>query len=210
MESKNEIVERFSSSYKELRDTEKEEFARICSKFLNETFVVKSKKHDQGDFYFIQENLSLFRDYFALTDYQVVFDQPHGFFYIATEEDRSRIKLNKFETILLLILRLKHYENSKTVNAGEDSSIFLDELIEKVSSFSFFHPEKKMTEYDLALKKLRRAKIIDFKGSKLEVGMSIQILPTILAVLKQSDIDLISAELSSFAKEKGGRDENAE
>ncbi len=210
MEEKNDIVERFALAYKELRDASKDDFARICSKLLNETFIVKSKKFDQFDYYFLQEHLSLFRDYFALTDYRVDFDQPHGFFALATEEDRSRIKLSKFETILLLLLRLKYYENSKTVGAGEDSLIFLDELIESVSSSSIFHPEKKMTEYDLALKKLRRAKVIDFKGSKLEVGMQIQILPTILAVLGQNDIDLITAELQSFVKEKGGNDENAD
>ncbi|HBS03287.1 MAG TPA: hypothetical protein DEA63_05505, partial [Firmicutes bacterium] len=206
MADKNEIAESFVDEYRRMGDGEKQEFARVVSKFLNETFILKNKKMDAYDFYFVQERKALFASYFALTDYVLEFDQERGFFYLATDEDRSRVRLNKFETVLLLILRLKYYENSKTASSPEDNAIGVEELVEKVNQTNIFHPIKRMTEYDLALKKLRRSKILDFKGSKLEASTRMVILPTILVVMGQSDIDLIAAELAAYSKkEEGGK-----
>ena len=53
MADKNEIAENFVSDYKRMGDGEKQEFARVVSKFLNETFILKNKKTDTYDFYFI-------------------------------------------------------------------------------------------------------------------------------------------------------------
>ena len=210
MADKNEIAESFVDEYRRIGDGEKQEFARVVSKFLNETFILKNKKMDAYDFYFVQERKSLFTSYFALTDYVLEFDQERGFFYLSTEEDRSRVRLNKFETVLLLILRLKYYENSKTASSPEDNAIGVEELVEKVNQTNIFHPIKRMTEYDLALKKLRRSKILDFKGSKLEASTRMVILPTILVVMGQSDIDLIAAELAAYSKKEEGGKSDAE
>ncbi len=210
MADKNETAESFVSEYKRMGDGEKQEFARVVSKFLNDTFILKNKKTDAYDFYFVQERRSLFSSYFALTDYALEFDQERGFFYISTEEDRSRVRLNKFETVLLLLLRLKYYENSKTAASADDNTITVEELVEKVNQTNIFHPIKRMTEYDLSLKKLRRSKVIEFKGTKLEAATRMIILPTILVVLGQNDIDLIAAELAAFSKKEEGGKDNAE
>ncbi len=210
MADKNETAESFVSEYKRMGDGEKQEFARVVSKFLNDTFILKNKKTDAYDFYFVQERRSLFSSYFALTDYTLEFDQERGFFYISTEEDRSRVRLNKFETVLLLLLRLKYYENSKTAASADDNTITVEELVEKVNQTNIFHPIKRMTEYDLSLKKLRRSKVVEFKGTKLEAATRMVILPTILVVLGQNDIDLIAAELAAFSKKEEGGKDNAE
>lgn len=207
MPDKNEIADNFVDEYKQMGDGEKQEFARIVSKFLNDTFIIKNKKTDTYDFYFVQERRGVFSSYFALTDYVLNFDQERSFFFISTEEDRSRVRLSKFETVLLLLLRLKYYENAKSVATPEDNMIILEELVEKVNQTNIFHPLKRMTEYDMSLKKLRRSKIIDFKGSKLEGATHIIILPTILVVLGQQDIDLIAASLAAFGKKEGGNDD---
>ena len=207
MADKNEIAETFIGEYKSMGDGEKQEFARVVSKFLNETFILKNKKTDTNDFYFVQERKTLFSSYFGMTDYKLEFDQERGFFYISTEEERSRVRLNKFETVLLLLLRLKYYENAKTAASSSDNAIGVEELVEKVNQTNIFHPLKRMTEYDLSLKKLRRSKVIDFKGSKLEASTRLVILPTILVVLGQSDIDLIAAELAAYSKKEGGKDD---
>ena len=207
MPDKNEIADNFVDEYKQMGDGEKQEFARIVSKFLNDTFIIKNKKTDTYDFYFVQERRGVFSSYFALTDYVLNFDQERSFFFISTEEDRSRVRLSKFETVLLLLLRLKYYENAKSVATPEDNMIILEELVEKVNQTNIFHPLKRMTEYDMSLKKLRRSKIIDFKGSKLEGATHIIILPTILVVLGQQDIDLIAASLTAFGKKEGGNDD---
>ena len=213
MADKNETADSFVEEYKKLSDTEKQEFSRIVSKFLSETFILKAKKTDAYDFYAVQERKDLYSSFFSLMDYELQFDQERGFFYLSTEEERNRVKLSKFETVLLLLLRLKYYENAKTASSIEDNSITLDELIEKVGNTNIFKPAKRMTEYDASLKKLRRAKIIDFKGSKLEASSKLVILPTILVVLGQNDIDLIAAELSAFNtndKKGGSTDEDAD
>ena len=207
MVDKNEMADAFLAEYKAMGDGEKQEFARVISKFMNETFILKSKKTDANDFYFVQERRALFSSYLGLTDYRLEFDSERGFFYIATEEERSRVRLNKFETVLLLLLRLKYYENAKTAASPDDNFIVLEELVEKVNQTNVFHPLKRMTEYDLSLKKLRRSKIVDFKGSKLEASTRLVILPTILVVLGQQDIDLIAAALEAYSKKEGGKDD---
>lgn len=184
----------------------KDDFSRLCSKLLNETFIIKTARRDVNDFYFLLEHVSLFKAYFDLIDYDVVYDQARGLFYIATKVDRNRYPLTKFETILLLYFRLKYYEKSRVVSLSENIYVSLAETMEDLRTYNIYNNEKKQSDYDKALRSLRRRKLIDF-NSAIGEGMLIQILPSILVVVTQDDIDSINASLKAYELEEGGSED---
>lgn len=184
----------------------KDDFSRLCAKLLNETFIIKSAKRDTNDFYFLLEHISLFKAYFDLIDFDVIYDQSRGLFYIQTKLDRNRYPLTKFETILLLYFRLKFYEKSKSVSLSENIYVSLGETMEDLKTYNIYNNEKKQTDYDKALRSLRRRKLIDF-SSAIGEGMLIQILPSIMVVVTQDDIDSINRSLKAYEIEEGGSDD---
>lgn len=202
MSDKVEQAKLLSESFAAMGEGEKDDFSRLASKLLNETFIIKQAKRDANDFYFLLEHSALFRAYFGLIDYDVIYDQPRGLFYIQTKLDRNRYQLTKFETILLLYFRLKYYEISRTISSTENVYVSLSETMEELRNYNIYSSEKKQTDYDKALRSLRRRKIIDFASNNIAEGMQIQILPSILVVVTLDDVEGLNSALRAYEREE--------
>ena len=160
MASKINYLRRFSVAFEGLGETKQNDFSRIVSRFLNETFILKECETDRRDYFFISENKEMFFDYFAIIDYDFIFDLENHCFYIKTLENRNRVRLNKFDTAVLLILRKMYYLKRKDVTTEDKVIITLDELIEQIRTTQIFNPDKKISAYAETLRKLRIHKII--------------------------------------------------
>jgi len=200
---KREIAPAFAEAYAALKEKEKEEFSRICNKLIHETFIIKGKDNERMDYYFMQENLTLFRLFFAIIDFEVMQDISKGIMYIRTTEDHNRVRLNKFETVILLILRKFYYSKSKEITSTAKVVIGIEDLVNEVRETQIFGADKRMPAYRDALKNLRQYKVIDYEKPYLMPEHNIEILPSILLVITQDDIEAINGRLREFANEKG-------
>lgn len=203
-----ETVSNFNAQVSELKtEEEKFSFSRIANKLLNETFLIKIKKRDSSDYYFVLENFSLFDSFFSIIDYDCVQDKENGLVYIRTSLDRNRVRLTKFETVLCLQLRLDYFKLHKEASATEKMIVTLEVLEESVRNTSIFNPAKKITEYSEALRKLKRLKLIDYENSKISGDLCIEILPSIMVVVSISDLEDINAKLKMLEKDSKAEDE---
>lgn len=209
--SKNLACEEFTREYKNLSDTKKDNFSRLCNKLLNENFIYfsRSDTRDRNDYYDILTMKSLIENYFTMLDYDLVHIDTYKIFFLKTTADRYRLKLKKMETVLLLVFRLLYHKGSLNVNSSTDISTTFSELSQEVNKTGIFNNLLTKTDYLNALKTLRKHKLINFTFNDLQDDNIILIYPTILYVVKIDNIDAINSKIKSY-KNSLTEDENDE
>ena len=198
MRDKILALNEFNEKYRELNETNKKTFSRIVNKLIKETFIVKEKELDKGDYLYVLENKALFISYFELSDYELVLDRFNDLCYIKTTENRNRVRLNKFTTCLVLILRQFYYIKRKEITADNHVVVQLEEIIEKVRTSKVFKEDKKINAYKESLPLLRNYKLIDYKASVINESLPIRILPSVQIVVPQDKLEEINARLSAM------------
>ena len=208
-------LDSFAEEYRPLSETKKSEFARIVSRLLNSTFLFKGKEGDTNDFYSVVERRDLFASYLAMIDYELIYDEDNGLVMIRNEEGRNRVHLNKFDTAVLLILRKLYNVKKREVSFEDKVIVDVETIVDEMRTAQVFEDEKKAAAYEDTFRKLRRHKIIDFAGSKIDEGTNIQILPSIVVILPQDSLIDFAKRLESFrikeekeVVEEGNENEN--
>ena len=200
-------AEQFLQEYLMLKDSEKATFSKIVNKLLGESFLVKEKQEDRGDFFFFFFNLALFVHYFSIIDYEVVYDKYNEVCYIKKQENKYREKLSKFDTVIILILRKLYYLKRKEAASGGRAVVQLEEIIEQVKSTKIFRDDKKVNSYRDSLLKLRKYKVIDFSATNITEELVVRILPTIQVIIQQDSLDDLTDRLTTLKKEEGDEGE---
>lgn len=198
MRDKILALDEFNEKYRELNETNKKSFSRIVNKLIKETFIVKEKESDRSDYLYVLENKELFISYFEISDYELILDRFNDLCYIKTTENRNRVRLNKFTTCLVLILRQFYYIKRKEITADNHVVVQLEEIIEKVRTSKVFKEDKKINAYKESLPLLRNYKLIDYKASVINESLPIRILPSVQIVVPQDKLEEINARLSAM------------
>lgn len=206
MASKDLLLKAFGDAYSVIVETQQSNFSRIFSKLMNQNFILKEFEDDRKDYFFLTENKELFQSFFALVDYELVFDASNRCFYLKTIENRNRVHLTKFDTVVLLVLRKLYYSKRKETTSEDIVLISLDELVDQVRTTQIFFPDKKITAYSDTIKKFRVHKVIDYEGNKIFSDMNIRILSSILIVVPQKNIDEVLARIETLKVDNGGED----
>lgn len=204
MSNKVKIARNLADSFEALTETECNKFSRLVNKLLRETFILKNKDSDKMDYYDISAHFYLYFDYFALMDYELINDTNHSLFYIKTLQDRNRVQLYKFETVVALILRRLFYSKAKEINSNGKIIVSLDEIIDQMKIAQIYKDEKKITSFTQCLRLFRRYKIVDFAASKIDENTQIEIYPTIQIIIPQDSIEDIALRINSLKKEDRG------
>lgn len=196
---KNKACEDYSKEYISLNDTKKIVFSKLCNKLLNDNFIYASKQEDYSDYYSVLGMHDLIENFFSMIDYDLVHIDTYKIFYIQTNADRNRLKLKKFETVMVLILRLLYHKGSLDVNSSSDISTTLGKIIMEINQTSIFKNQISKTDYKNALTLLRRYKLIDFSNIDFEKEDSVIVIyPTILYVAKVDNIDMLNQKIKTY------------
>lgn len=202
MGDKNRSSAQFAEEFAKLSQTDQAAFSRIANKLLNRTFVVKTLKADNPDYFFISEHRDMFDSWFDIIDYEMVHDVANGFHWIRTTMDHGRLRLSKFDTALILVLRLLYHVKSKEVTSQDKIEVSLADIVDRFRTGKFFGDDKKMTYFDQSLRMLRSRMIVDFRCTRLNDSVNIRILPTILAVVPADGMEDLIKRLESLKAEK--------
>lgn len=204
MASRNQFIKAFDDAYSLMSETHQTEFSRIFSKLMNQNYILKECDDDRKDYFFLMENKELFQNFFSIVDYELIYDANNHCFYLKTLENRNRVRLTKFDTAVLLILRKIYYAKRREITSDDKVLITLDELVDQVRTTQIFVPDKKISSYSETLRKFRTHKIVDYSGSKIFIEMNIQILSSILIVVPQENIDEVLSRLETLKVDNGG------
>lgn len=201
MKDKKESTIVFSKQINELNLTKISDFSKICNKLLDKNFIIKSRKKDLSDYFFMMENLSLFQNYFSIIDYDVAFHRDAELFSIKPLENNNRHILRKTETIFLLILRQLYYLESKKVSESS-KQIFVtsEDIHENLAKTGLFEERLNRTEFTTLLRLFKRYSIIDFTklDDAYKSDFPIIIYPSINYIVSISKIEELEQKINSY------------
>lgn len=199
MSDKISELELFLEKYKTFNDTKKSNFSKIVNRLLNESFLIREKDEDKDDYYKAIEAIDELNNYLSIMDYEVIYDKDINLIYIKSLDNKNRIHLTKFVTVVLLLLRVEYFKASKKASLTDLVSITFDELKQAVKKTNIYKDEKSTNEYLEALKELKRLKIVNYKvGNDFSGETRIFIYPSILYVVSIENVENLSNLLKKY------------
>lgn len=111
---------------------QKEKFRIAANKLLNQCFLLKKKEDTKKDYIFVKQNKEFFIPYFELLGYDIKINEDQGVIALVNQFGTGRLNLSKYESILLLILRLLYMEKRKELTTfSEEVTVLMEEVREK-------------------------------------------------------------------------------
>lgn len=199
---KIEALTRFNEIYKTYNDTKKDLFSKITNRLLNESYLIKYRGEDEEDYFKCLDLFDALKEYLSIIDYDINLDKDIGIIYVTNIENKNRLHINKFETILILLLRVKYFKESKKSSLSNIISISFNDLKNEVKKTNIYKEEKSVSEYLQGLKNLKKYKLITYnKVKEFSLDTQIFIYPSILYVVDINSIESLNEILNKFIGE---------
>ena len=111
---------------------QKDKFRIAANKLLNHCFLLKKREDTKKDYMFVKQNFDMFVTYFELLGYDLKINEDQGVIGIVNQFGTGRVDLNKYNSIILLILRLLYIEKRKELATySEEVTVLMEEIREK-------------------------------------------------------------------------------
>lgn len=172
-----------------LGDVSRERFRQSANKLLNQCFILKKNKDTEADYRFIIANKLVFEEYMDLLGYELIIREDQGVITVNNQYGTGRVQFSKFESILLLIIRILYIEKMKEVSQIQDVIVLLEEIQEKYSMLTLPKLSKSLMLNALrTFKRFNLIKNID-RLDTFDPGIRIQIYPSILFAVTASSLE---------------------
>lgn len=188
---------------------QKEKFRIAANKLLNQCFLLKKKEDTKKDYIFVKQNKEFFIPYFELLGYDIKINEDQGVIALVNQFGTGRLNLSKYESILLLILRLLYMEKRKELTTfSEEVTVLMEEVREKYAMLKIKAKpmmDKGMEKNMVSL--FRRYNLISNLDSDVnQADARIIIYPSIIMAVTVEDVNefykMTERKLNDYAKSK--------
>ena len=189
---------------------QKEKFRVAANKLLNQCFLLRKKEDTKKEYVFIRQNKEMFATYFDLLGYEIKINEDQGVIALVNRFETGRLALTKYESVLLLILRLLYVEKRKELTTfTEEVTVLMEEIREKYALLKLKSKpmlDKGMERHMVSL--FRKYNLIQNLDSDVnQADARIVIYPSILMAVEvehvQEYYDMTEHKLAEYA---GGKD----
>ena len=188
--------------YQSLNVSQKNTFRECANKLISYTFLARDKEDNKEDYYFVVSFQSLFEEFFSILGYEIEIDQALGTIMLSSDNNSNVLKLNRDNTVVLLILRLLYSERLKETTLNNNIVINVEDIQNK---YNYLEIKQRINKTDLvkALRTFRKYNLIEVIGLKdaLVANTKVVLMPTILQAIKVSDINEVDAAISNIIGE---------
>ena len=196
---------------------QREKFRIAANKLLNHCFLLKKREDTKKDYMFVKQNLEMFVTYFELLGYDLKINEDQGVIGLLNQFGTGRVELSKYESILLLILRLLYIEKRKELATySEEVTVLMEEIREKYAMLKIKAKPNldKGMERNL-VKVFRRYNIIQNLDSDVnQADARIIIYPSVIMAVTVENVneyyEMTERKLSQYAVSKDNLTENEE
>ena len=198
-----------------LDNASKEKFRQAANRLLTECFLVKSVRETAGDYLFVQRHLDLFQSYFAVAGYELKIQEEYGVIGLYSSSGTGRIHLRKFDSILLLIIRLLYIEERQKLTSSREVYITVEQIYDKYNMLNLREKiERKRNEMRTAMGQFKRLRLLRNLDSDLsDPETRLEIYPSILLAISadslQAMYETAQAQLAQYTM-GGDEDDPAE
>lgn len=193
--------------------TQKEKFRTAANKLLNQCFLLKKKEDTKKEYIFVRQNQELFIPYFDLLGYELKINEDQGVIALVNQFGTGRMALNKYESILLLILRLLYIEKRKELGTySEEVTVLMEEIREKYALLKLKAKpmlDKGMERHMVSL--FRRYNLIQNLDADVnQADTRIVIYPSVTMAVTVEDINQYYEQAEQKLAEYAGGGDNGE
>lgn len=196
---------------------QKEKFRIAANKLLNHCFLLKKREDTKKDYMFVKQNMEMFVTYFELLGYDLKMNEDQGVIGLVNQFGTGRVELSKYESILLLILRLLYIEKRKELATySEEVTVLMEEIREKYAMLKIKAKPSldKGMERNL-VKVFRRYNIIQNLDTDVnQADARIIIYPSVIMAVTMENVneyyEMTERKLSEYAASREGISENEE
>lgn len=193
--------------YEELNVMEKEMFRKVINQLFGKTFIVNHIYNEDKkttvmnpDYRFIERNIDLFRKYLELGGWKLEKNDNYEVIYITSNYGYNKIKLDKFTTVILYILRLMYDQKRENINLTEHIVVTVSDIINTLNEIGAYKKKKPtLAEIKLALRTITGFNIIQkLEGAYENPETQILILPSILFAVTAESINKINENIKNI------------
>ncbi len=191
----------FISKYNELKDEEKKDFSRVILRLLSESYLICDIKEDYDDYYFAlsRERSSMIDAYLSIINKKLIIDKDHGIIAVSNINETSSVKLNKRDTVILLILKylyLEKIKNSKDITSY-NVIISINEINKFIMNYQIYRSELKLSQIRDSLDSLKEYKSLNYKMDE-NGEIKIELYQTINYLVDIKDINELIESFKDF------------
>jgi hypothetical protein len=175
-------------NFDELSATQKNMFSKTCLRLLQTGFLARDKRDNKDMYYFVISYKKYFDEYFGIMDYEIVLDRDNGAIQLSHQDNQNVLRLNKEETMILLILRILYHQHLADTSINDNIVISINEVHTYYDSLEL---KKKINKTDLTrvLRLYKRYNIIEPIGDITKSNSKVIIFPTILFAINTASIN---------------------
>lgn len=193
-------------NFEELNSGQKNMFAKTCLRLLQTGFLARDKRDNKDMYYFLISYKKYFDEYFAIMNYEINLDRENGAAQLVHQDNSNVLRLNKEETVILLILRILYHQHLSDTSINDNIIISINELHEYYDSLEL---KKKINKTDLVniLRMYKKYNIIEPIGDITKSNSKILIFPTVLLAINTSVINDVYDLISRIEPTQGSDDD---
>ncbi len=204
-------------SYFNLENIDREKYKKCANRLLNECFIIKRKPSLRDDYIFILQNREYFEEQFDLLGYEMLLDEVNGIIGLRNIFGTGRLRLNKIQSILLILIRLMYLEKKTEISLNDEVVILVSELQDKYSVLNLKGKNNiDKTALRKAISLFKKYNLMATLDSEVtSPDCRIIIYPSIFFALEVANIDKLYDNLESSLKQyeydmEGSRDEETD
>ncbi len=175
-------------NFQDLSSTQKNMFSRTCLRLLQTGFLARDKQDNKDMYYFVISYKKYFDEYFQIMNYEIVLDRENGAIQLLHQDNQNLLKLNKEETIILLILRILYHQHLVDTSINDNVVVSINDIHTYYDSLEL---KKKINKTDLVkiLRLYKRYNIIEPIGDITKSNSKVIIFPTVLFAINTQSIN---------------------
>ncbi|KAF5073834.1 DUF4194 domain-containing protein [Proteiniclasticum sp. QWL-01] len=202
---------KWNERYDNLNSTDKAEFRRLVNYLFSHTYLVRDVYRPDkqwlepgNDYRLVSRHFELFQEYFAVAGWRLDKDDTYGIVSLTSEFDQNRLRLDRFTTLFLYTCRLMFEEGRELGDQLNHVRTDTGTVVEKMRSLGLLSKgrstQKERMEAQRTLSHFNIIQKLEATAWSAE-GNSILILPSILVILPNHEINNIVRELEELRQE---------
>ena len=169
---------------------------------LNHCFLLGSVEDQRSKYLYVQDHLNEVRAVFAPLGYAVVlYPAPLRAAALVNEHEGSQARLLKYESILLLVLRLLYLQKRESLSASADQVLVTVEEVQAELQKMNLPRRLDQPTLERLLRTLRKYNLARPVGRLSGLDSRIEVFPTVLLALPDADLADAAAESSRTRNE---------
>lgn len=189
-------LKEFTYAYSQMNLNEQEIFSLLVERLLKFNFLCKDHKNDREHYYNALRLRQELYAYISIMNIDFFVDEANGVIGITSKTNGGHLRLKISETIFLLCLRKLYYFKQQSVSLSKDIVVSIEEVRDELSHTGYFDKPMSKSEFESTLRIFKSYRIVDYSFTKRPEA--IEIMPSILHVIKASTIDDIIGKIDIY------------